>query len=71
MMEMHGYICSTPLYEYKGWLFEVPTYAGPWPIRKDGEPFKRAGAKFWQAYSEWHAEPDPEQYRVGGGCQRF
>lgn len=38
---MTGFICSHPVYEYKGWTWES-TYSGPWPLRKDGEPMARA-----------------------------
>ena len=68
---MTGYICSPPIYEYKGVTFEFGMSSGPWPIRKDGELFKRVGPKFWDLFEAWHAEPDPEIYRIGGGCQRI
>jgi hypothetical protein len=70
---MRGFICGPPIYCYKGWTFEFHAYAGggPWPIRKDGEPRKRAGRRFYQVFEEWHDLPDREQYRVGGGCNRF
>ena len=71
---MTGHICSARIYEYKGWLFEFHPYTGgPWPLRKDGEPRKRAGRVFWKVFDEWRALPedDREQYRVSGGCQRF
>lgn len=68
-------ICSPPLYEYEHdgrvWLFEFSAFSGPWPVRKDGTLYKRAGAKFYAAYEAWAAEPDREQYRVGGGCVSF
>ena len=73
---MHGYICSAPLYEYthegRTWLIECPKYGGPWPVRKDTlELIERAGNEFWEAWDALQAEPDPEKFRVGGGCERF
>jgi len=73
MMQFTGWICFTPTYEYKGVTFEFHRYCGPWPIKKDGEPFKRAGKKFFDVFDEWFLLPEDEQetYRIGGGCERF
>lgn len=68
---MHGWICSIPLYEYEGWRFEFNEMTGPWPVRKDGELFKRAGKRFYDMFERWYKEPDREKYRIGGGCERF
>lgn len=68
---MNGFMCSSPIYQYDGWTFEYGMIGGPWPIRKDGELFKRAGAKFWNMFSKFMAEEDQETFRVGGGCDRF
>ena len=43
MTEITGYFCGPGLYEFEGWFFEYGP-CGPWPLRKDGELFKRAGA---------------------------
>lgn len=71
-IQLHGFICSPPVYEFKGWLFEGHYNSGPWPLRKDGEPRKRAGDVFWRVWAEWYALPDDEKKltRVGGGCVR-
>ena len=69
---MSIFLCSTPIYEYKGWLFEYgPT--GCWPLKKDGEQRKRAGRKFYSIVDEFLDLPKDEQkaYRVGGGCTEF
>jgi len=72
---MTGYICSAPLYEYEHngrvWRFEYGSAISPWPIRKDDEPYKRAGRRFYDAFEAWHREPDREKYRIGGGCIPF
>lgn len=65
---MSGYACSSPLYEFEGWLFEWHHYCGPWPLRKDLELRARAGRKFWAMYDRFRALPEAEreQHRVGG-----
>ena len=70
--EFHGWICSVPVYEYKGWLFEFG-HTECWPLKKDGEPRKRAGDKFWAMIGEWMdlSEEEQKRTRVGGGCVRF
>ena len=70
---IHGIICFAPIYEYKGWLFEYHPHTGGWPLRKDGEPRKRAGDRFGAVLSEWLDLPEDEQKltRVGGGCMEF
>ena len=70
---LHGFICSSPVYEYKGWTFEDSMHSGPWPLRRDGELRTRAGRVFWRVFSEWQDLPDDEKKRtrVGGGCVRF
>ena len=72
-IRLHGFICSAPVYEYKGWTFEVPGWSGPWPLRKDGEERKRAGRVFWRVWSEFEDLTDEQKKacRVGGGCVRF
>lgn len=70
-MQVVGYMCGPRLYEYEGWCFEFSQTGGPWPIRKDGEPYKRAGVKFWDMFGRFTAMPEEEResYRVGGGCE--
>ena len=68
--KMKGYICGPRIYEYNGWLFEINAASGPWPLRKDGEPRRRAGDKFYDMFAEFDRLPKSKQetYRVGGGC---
>ena len=42
-------------YRYKGWWFEY-THSGPWPLKKNGEPRKRAGRKFYKIIEEFEKE---------------
>jgi hypothetical protein len=71
-MTIHGWVCGPKIYEYKGWIFEHD-YLGTWPLRKDLEPRKKAGAVFWNLLEEFMKLPEDEQkqYRIGGGCQQF
>jgi len=73
MNRMTGVICSSPIYEYCGWLFEYDPYRGVWPLKKDGEHRKKAGNKFWKVFSEWFdlSEKEQRKTRVGGGCIKF
>lgn len=71
---MKGFMCSAPIYEYKGWLFEFSYSIGPWPLRKrDYEPRERAGKKFYDMFTEWNRLTDKEKAatRTGGGCEYF
>lgn len=61
-------ICGPRVYEYKGWIFQFHDYTGCWPLRKDWEPRKRAGDRFYAMIGEFLEEPDREKFRVGGGC---
>lgn len=69
-MQVVGWMCGHSIYEYEGWLFEYSIGSGPWPLKKDGEPRKRAGKKFYKMFDRFDKLPDEEQakYRVGGGC---
>lgn len=71
--QLHGIICFAQIYEYKGWLFEYRPYVGPWPLKKNGEPRKRAGDRFWDVLTEWFDLPEDEQKqtRICGGCMEF
>jgi hypothetical protein len=54
-------------YRYKGWYFEYDRNKpfGPWPIKTNGEPMKRAGKKFYKMFEEFYNLPieEQEQYR--------
>ena len=42
-------------YEFEGWRFEWNRNQpyGPWPCKKDLEPRKRAGRKFYEMFSRF------------------
>ena len=68
-----GIMCGPKLYEYDGWFFEVCACNGPWPLKKDCDPRKRAGNVFYSMYEKFNklSVEEQEYYRVGGGCVRF
>jgi hypothetical protein len=70
---MSGFVCYVPVYEYKGWMFEMSMRSGPWPLRKNGELRRRAGRKFFAVASEFAKLTDEQKKacRVGGGGVRF
>ena len=72
-MKPTGFICGPRLYEFEGWFFEVSACSGPWPLKKDHDPRKRAGIVFYNMYDRFNKLTDKEKltYRVGGGCVRF
>lgn len=51
------------VYLFKGWLFEYDRNKpfGPWPLKKDHEPRKRAGKKFYYMFDEFDSLPVKEQ----------
>ena len=55
-------------YTFAGVNFEM-TYCGPWPIKRNGDPKKRAGRRFYRRIEDWIAmsDADREIYRTGGG----
>jgi hypothetical protein len=72
-MEAHGFLCGPKVYEFEGWEFEVSGCSGPWPVTKDGDPYKRAGRVFYAMIRRFYALPETEQeaHRIGGGCRAF
>ena len=59
-----GIVCGPRIYRWRGRLFEVPSHAMPWPLRKDGEPFQRCGPVFWDFIDAWNKVKNKERYRV-------
>lgn len=50
-------------YEFDGWLFDWNRNKpfGPWPCKKNLEPRKRAGRKFYDAFQRFQDMPIAEQ----------
>lgn len=59
-------------YQFDGWIFEWSRTKpfGPWPCKKDLEPRKRAGRKFYEVFGRFHALTIEEQdsFRVYRGA---
>lgn len=62
------HVSRTPVYQFEGWLFEYGKYLyqTPWPLRKDFEPRKRAGRKFYDMLGRFLelSEEERGRYRV-------
>jgi len=71
-MKPHGFICSPPIYEFEGWIFEYHQ-TSVWPLKKDWEPRARAGRKFYDMLGRFLELDDNKrkECRVGGGCVSF
>ncbi len=69
---MSGFLCGPKLYKYAGWFFEFG-YCGPWPLRKNSDPRKRAGRKFYKDIQPFvnMTDEQKQEYRAGGGCRQF
>lgn len=69
----HGHFCMPKEYKFEGVSFEFSPAIGPWPLKKDGEPKKRAGKKFYALYDRFAKLPETERekFRTGGGCIWF
>lgn len=71
---MSGIMCSSSQFEFEGWYFEFHRYCGPWPLKKNGDPRKRAGNKFYKMYDKFSklSPKQQEKYMVyKGGCVSF
>lgn len=70
---MSGFACGPKIYRYENVLFEYHSYCGPRPLKKDYEPKKRAGKKFFIFAEKFAKLSDKEKefYRIGGGCVRI
>lgn len=62
------FICRPHTYHFKGLTIETPAWCGPWPVRKNGEPYQRLPRRVREIMDEFCALSDPSPYRVGGGC---
>lgn len=74
MSRISGIVCSSPVYHFEGWTFEINKISGPWPCTALGNPFKRAGNKFWDMIDKFNSIPSPvrEEFCIDrGGCMRF
>ncbi len=53
-------VCFSPIYEHtfngRHFRFEVTGFGGPWPVRRDGEPFKIVPTTFWPVFEDWESK---------------
>jgi len=69
---MAGFICGTNVHEYDGWVFEVHSYCGPWPLKRDGGLRARAGRKFYDMWDRFKKEPNKDKFIwQQGGCRQI
>ena len=54
-------ITFADIYRFKGFTFENHRVCGPSKLKKDLEPAKRDGKKFWDAWSEWNKLTNEEK----------
>jgi hypothetical protein len=67
-----GYFCGPSVYEWGGFEFEVHSYFGPWPHRKDGELRKNIPKGFWDMWERFDGLPleEKDAARIHqGGCR--
>jgi hypothetical protein len=59
------HITRARFYRFEGWTFEWHRNKpfGPWPCKKDLEPRKRAGRRFYAMFTRFHALSEVEQER--------
>jgi hypothetical protein len=55
------FLCGPTIYHFRGWLFECHSYRGPWPLRRDFSPRKRAGRRFWLVWQEFDLLPEEKR----------
>jgi hypothetical protein len=72
-MTLQDHICAARTYHYNGWDFEYPPSSGPWPVKRDGELYKRCGKKFYNDLEGFFkmSDSEKEKCRTGGGCIYF
>jgi len=68
-----GFLCGPRIYKYDGWDFEIHSFCGPWPLKKNGDPCKRAGRIFYKMWERFDklSEEEKVKYCLGGGCIAF
>ncbi len=63
-----GFMCGFhPAYEFGGFLFEIHSYCGPTPLRRDNhDPRVNIPKGFWQAWEAFEklSGPEREKWRV-------
>lgn len=63
-----GVVCTSPLYEFRGYLFEWHSYCGPTPVRRDNYDVRKTIPEgFWEMVEEFQKLTDGErrEYQIG------
>jgi len=57
------HVSHAKFYRFDGWIFDWNRNKpfGPWPCKKDFEPRKRAGGKFYSAFAKFQELSVEEQ----------
>ena len=66
------FLCGPRIYTFEGWTFEdAGMAAGPWPLKKNGDPREKAGRQFYQMWGRFYklSDEEKEKLRLGGGCK--
>lgn len=59
-----GFLCCGNIYEFAGFIFEVPKSGGSMKLNKDLEPSEREGRLFWEVVTAWSQLPKKIQERT-------
>jgi hypothetical protein len=50
-------VCTSDQHEHtfngRTWRFDLHRYSGPWPIKRNGEPYAKVPSTFWAAWEDW------------------
>lgn len=59
----NGVVCVAPQHEFthagRTWRFEIGMMGYPWPLKRDGTPWKDLPGErhpFWRAFEAWSAQ---------------
>jgi len=61
---VNAVITFADIYHFKGFTFEFHRYCGVMKLKKDFEPAKREGRKFYAVISEWCNLTDDEKEKT-------
>lgn len=60
----HGIISLCNIYKYKNFIFEFHNYLGPTKLKKDYEPAKLQGRKFFKIVEKWYQLTDKQKEKT-------
>ena len=71
---MTGFICSSPIFKYEMWTFEIHSFCGPCPLNDDFDPIESIKPEFWEMIERFNllSKKEREKCKIHtGGCQQF